>query len=366
MDGLTDDGDLFDELPAGVIVASADGTTQAANAAFARWAGQNAEFRAILRHAAPDGREEAEEHELLLFGPDGTTPIPPGKRFLPRLSEGEAFSEELIWIGPETDRRAISVTGRPAHDDSIDGSVVAFDDITRLATALAARDSFIAGISHELRTPLTSIMGFLQLALDDDLPPHLRSWLEASLRNSERLLQLVTDLLSVAGSTQKKRPEKQVTNLARILAERMQAIEPRAQERNISLVGEFPESIPASIDPAGIARVLDSLLSNAVKFSYRGDQVTVRAWHHAQDAVIEVMDTGIGMTAQEQAEAFGTFFRSAGVSKAAIPGAGLGLSIAKTIVEAHDGAIALTSVPVRGTTVTVTLPAPVNPCPSEN
>lgn len=315
---------------------------------------QNAAFRAVLRHAAPGSREDAVESELLVFGPDGTTPIPPEKRLLPRLSQGTSFSEELIWIGPEDDRRAISVSGQAARTDAFEGSVVAFDDITRLATALAARDNFINTVSHELRTPLTSVIGYLELALDEDLPAQLRRSLDAALRNSERLLRLVTDLLDAARG--EPTPEKQEADLARIITTRIQAITPRAEARNIRIVSELPQTLPACIDPAGIARMLDNLLSNAVKFSFTGDKVTVRARRQAGNILIEVTDTGMGMSEHEQREAFARFFRSTTAARAAIPGAGLGLKIAKAIVEAHNGSITVTSTPARGSTFTVVLP----------
>jgi signal transduction histidine kinase len=315
---------------------------------------QNQEFHAIIRHASPERTADTEEADLLVFGPDGTTPIPPEQRFMPRLVDGESFSEELIWIGPEADRRALSVTGRSTRNDAFEGSVVAFDDITQLATALAAKDQFVTTISHELRTPLTSIMGYLHLALDENLPPHLRRSLETAMRNSERLLQLVTDLLSVASGSGE--PEKQDADLSETISARIQAISPQAEVRQIRIIQECPESLPAFIDPQGIARVLDNLLSNAVKFSHPGAHVRVQAIRTGQDIVINVIDTGTGMSDDEQREIFDPFFRSSRAVKTAIPGAGLGLSITKAIVEAQHGTITVISSPGHGSTFTVVLP----------
>jgi len=315
---------------------------------------QNSEFKAILQHAAPGSPGEAEEADLLVFGPDGTTPVPPEKRFLVRLGEGESFSEELVWIGPEGDRRAISVTGRAAHNDSFDGSVTAFDDITQLATALRAKDDFIGAISHELRTPLTTIMGHLELALDEDLPPHLRRSLDTALGNSQRLLQLVTDLLAVARGH--GIPEKQKVDLTTIIKAGIQAVAPRAEARDIRVIHELPESLPVCADPKGLARVLENLLSNAIKFSHPRSQVAVRACRRGQDVVMDVSDSGIGMSEQEQRDAFTRFFRSTQASRAAIPGAGLGLPIAKAIVEAHQGTVTVASRKGHGSTFSVTMP----------
>lgn len=315
---------------------------------------QNAEFAAIVRHASPNNSGTAKESDLLVYGPDATTPIPPERRFIPRLSEGESFSEELIWIGPEGNRRAMSVTGRSARNDAFQGSVVALDDVTQLATALKAKDEFVATVSHELRTPLTSIMGYLELALEEDLPPHLHRSLETAMRNSERLLQLVADLLAVASGA--REAEKQDVDLAEILAARIEAIAPRAADRNIRIVRDIDSQLPLHIDPKGMARALDNVLSNAVKFSRPGEQVRVRAIHTGRAAVISVADTGIGMSQDEQRKIFDPFFRSSMAVRTAIPGAGLGLSIAKAIIEAHRGAVTVTSSPGQGSTFTVTLP----------
>lgn len=315
---------------------------------------QNAEFHAILRHASPEKTVETHEADLLVFGPDGTTPIPPERRFLPRLAEGESFSEELIWIGPEEDRRALSVTGRSTRNKAFEGSVVAFDDITQLAGALAAKGQLLATVSHELRTPLTSIMGYLELALGENLPPHLRRSLDAASRNSKRLFQLVTDLLSEASGTGE--PQKQHTNLTQTITARIQAIAPSADSRQIRIISDCPENMPACIDPQGMARVLDNLLSNAVKFSHPGAQVTVQAFRTGRDITINVIDTGIGMSDDEQREIFDAFYRSSTAVKTAIPGAGLGLSIARAIVEAHQGRMTVASSPGQGSTLTVVLP----------
>jgi PAS domain S-box-containing protein len=336
---------VLDTVGVGVSVVDADGRPLL----------HNAEFAAIIRHAAPYIDDEVDEADLLVFESDGTTPLPPERRLLPRLSEGESFSEELIWIGPAGHRRALSINGRSTRNDAFEGSVTAFDDVTQLATALIAKDEFVGAVSHELRTPLTSIMGYLELALDDEnLPPHLHRPLETAMRNSERLLQLVTDLLSVASGTEE--PDKQEVDLTEVISARIQAIAPRAEARHIQIAQDCAERLPVNIDPKGIARMLDNLLSNAVKFSQPGGPVTVQAFRSEQDVVINVIDAGIGMSEEEQRTIFSRFFRAPKVIKAAVPGAGLGLGIAKAIIEAHDGELTVTSSPGDGSTFTVTLP----------
>ena len=120
---------------------------------------------------------------------------------------------------------------------------------------------------------------------------------------------------------------------------------------------DVPESLEAHVDSSRIAQVLDNLVSNAIKYSPKGADVEVAAWEDQDFVFCRVSDTGMGMTEEEQSEAFTKFFRAGGVRNSTIPGVGLGLPISKAIVEAHGGTITLESEPGRGTTFLVKMPA---------
>jgi signal transduction histidine kinase len=124
----------------------------------------------------------------------------------------------------------------------------------------------------------------------------------------------------------------------------------------VELVLDVEEPLTARIDPGRIRQVFGNLVSNAIKFSPDGGKVTARAYRANSHVVCSIADTGIGMDGREQEQAFTKFFRSARSRETAIPGAGLGLPISKTIVEGHGGSISLRSAPGKGTTVTVSLP----------
>ncbi len=296
--------------------------------------------------------------EVPVFGVDRSSPLPPARHPLRRAARGEAFTDELIWIGAGTSQRAFSATSRLIKDGTgrSSGAVLAFTDVTALVTALAAKDQFVASVSHELRTPLTSILGYIGLALDEhpDLPADLDQYLVVAKRNAERLLHLVTDLLSVASDT--LAINLQPADLTRVIRHSIESATPRASAAGISLHLEPSGPVTGRFDPARIGQVIDNLLSNAIKYSPNGGAVTVRARRDGDNIRCEVADTGIGMTQEEQAQAFTRFFRAARAHASAIPGAGLGLPITKTIIENHGGTIALASSPGRGTTVTLTLP----------
>lgn len=302
--------------------------------------------------------QPAGSEEVPVYGVDRSRPLPQSRHPLRRAAEGETFTDELFWIGTGTSERAYSVTSRLIKDDTGNhsGAVLALTDVTALVKALAAKDQFVASVSHELRTPLTSILGYLGLAQDDhpDLPADVSQYLAIAQRNAERLLNLVTDLLSVASDTLSinHRP----ADLTEVIRDSIDSASPRAGAAGISLHLEPSGPLTGRFDPARIGQVIDNLLSNAIKYTPDGGAVTIRAGREGDSLRCEITDTGIGMTEEEQAQAFTRFFRAERAHSSTIPGAGLGLPITKTIVENHGGTIALASSPGKGTTVTLTLP----------
>ena len=191
------------------------------------------------------------------------------------------------------------------------------------------KDEFIALVSHELRTPLTSICGYLELLLQDDvmaeLPAAQMNWLEVIDRNAERLLRLVEDLLLTAqASAGSLALEQGELDIEAIIEQAVQASGPVAAARSITLTCST-ESLPAaSGDRLRIGQVIDNLISNALKFTPAGGTVDVRAYPHGSVARIEVADTGMGISEDEQTQLFERFFRTARAQEEAIPGVGLG------------------------------------------
>ena len=207
----------------------------------------NRKQRKFHRIAAPAGNADPNETELLIYAADRSTLLPVQDRPIRRAVRGAAFTDNLIWIGRGPGARALSSTARPITDAAghFAGSVVAFYDVTDLVTALAAKDDFVANISHELRTPLTSILGFLGLALDDaaTLPTELAGYLKVAERNADRLLTLVSDLLSIAAHTFEIRPRP--TDLAELIEQSLDSSAPAATENGVILVNECQSPLPA-------------------------------------------------------------------------------------------------------------------------
>jgi len=227
------------------------------------------------------------------------------------------------------------------------------------------KDEFIGLVSHELRTPLTSIIGYIAL-LRDERSKGLNAdhFAEVIERNAQRLLRLVGDLLFLSRiQSGKLAMELRGTDLAAIAAQTVEEIRPEAREKNISLALASSEVPQFAADPTRIAQLLGNLISNAVKFTPEGGQIEVSLGTDGDHAMLAVADTGIGIPAADRDRIFERFFRTAVATRQVIPGSGLGLTITKAIVDAHNGTITVDSREGHGSTFTVRLPLLPVPAP---
>ncbi len=220
-------------------------------------------------------------------------------------------------------------------------------------------DNLISVVSHELRTPLTSILGYLEL-LDQDrdrLTQRHRHFLGVVGRNAERLLDIVVDLLFVAQARAGHMTlDREPLDLSELAEHAVEGTLPAANERQITITVAPSSDSVVSGDRQRLGQVLDNLLSNALKFTPRNGSVEVRLSASRDDVVLEVADTGIGISAGAQRELFTRFFRTDAAIEAAIQGTGLGLSIVKAIVDGHGGQVSVESIEGEGATFTVNLP----------
>src|SRR5207302_6986492 len=249
---------------------------------------------------------------------------------------------------------------RSARADAEQAQMLLAMQNDQLVEADKLKDEFVALISHDLRTPLTSIIGYVELSLEDVEPPlddERRSYLQVVSRSSERLLRLVDDLLFVArlqaGRLVLTRSELDLCLIAEQAAEEAR---PRAEGKEIML--EFSGGSPVTLyaDKGRLFQLLDNLVSNAIKFTPAGGHILVRATSDEAGAVLEVSDTGIGLGPGEAKLVFDRFFRSSRVVAQQVPGTRLGLFIARAIVEAHEGTIAVSDRDGGGPTFRVQLP----------
>jgi PAS domain S-box-containing protein len=222
------------------------------------------------------------------------------------------------------------------------------------------KDGFVALVSHEVRTPLTSILGYLELLSEQELTEEQRLYTNIIDRNSTRLLRLINDLLFIAQIEDGQLTvEHDRVDLGAIIAEALDAAAPIAKSGDVELIGDRNLSLAMTGDGGRLAQLIDNLISNAVKFTPAGGKVEVAAGTSTSSVWLEVRDTGIGISADDQERLFNKFFRTRVATKASIQGTGLGLAISKAIVQAHGGTICVESAEDAGTTFRVELPVEV-------
>ncbi len=210
--------------------------------------------------------------------------------------------------------------------------------------ATAARDRVLATVTHDLRNPLNTILMSAALILDQedsDLDPRVRGRIDVIRKLTHQMNRLIQDLLDVAtaeGGRLALRPAPQDT--AALVREGLEMLEPIAAERGIRIVLRVPEGLPRiSVDRSRILQVVSNLVGNAIKFTPAGGTVTMAARIEDGAIVYTVSDTGPGIAPEDLPRIFDRFWKSHKSGDSGRTGAGLGLSIARDVVEAHGGRI---------------------------
>lgn len=222
------------------------------------------------------------------------------------------------------------------------------------------KSNFVNSVTHELRTPLTSIVGYAEFLEDEIggcLSPQQHGFVQELQRSARRLETLLNDLLDFArldaGTFRIAIAE---ADLGPKILECVESLRPQAKEAKIDLVVELPERpLRAPMDQGRIGQVLLNLVGNAIKFTPPGGMITVRARHEGGDIRCEVVDTGIGVSEEDLPKLFQRFTQlTPGVKRG--KGAGLGLSISKSIIDAHGGRLGVESREKEGSVFWFSLP----------
>lgn len=230
--------------------------------------------------------------------------------------------------------------------------------VDRLRQSDRAKTDLFATVAHELKNPLTSIVGHLELLHDD--PTTDSDWsLGVMERNTHRLQALVNDLLTLSKVSDPDRPlvSSQV-DLAGLTRDAMDMFLPGAEQRGIRLTSDLSDGVAVVTGSADeLARVVDNLVSNAVKFSPDHGEVRLSTRRDSDSVVLLCTDDGLGISTEDQQSLFTEFFRSTNPVALQVPGTGLGLSIVARIIARHGGSISVESELGSGTTFEVALPA---------
>ena len=230
----------------------------------------------------------------------------------------------------------------------------AFD---RLEAAIHSQTAFTADASHELRTPLALIMAQIELALRRERSPqYYQESLDRCLKAARRMHRLVEDLLALARDDANPAPMRnEPLDLGKLVEDTVAMFRPLAESRQVVChVDAVP--LPLVGDADQLAQAIGNLVHNAVEYNRPGGTVAVTARAEADVAVVVVADTGLGIPADDQPHVFERFYRVDKTRSRESGGTGLGLAVAKRIIEMHRGTIALSSMAGQGTTMTIRLP----------
>jgi signal transduction histidine kinase len=284
-----------------------------------------------------------------------------------------SFSDQREPLEGQMIRPDLSVIDYAATPLPDGGTLLAFADVTyskryeralverneALVTADRLKNQFIGHVSYELRTPLTNIIGFSELLASPhvgELNAKQKEYLEDISSSSKTLLAIIDDILDLAtidaGSLELKLTQ---VNVEAVIDDAIIGIRERAARASLTLdIGVADDATEFVADEQRVRQILYNLLSNAVGFSKPGDVIHLSCWREAGQMVFTVEDQGVGIPKEQQRRVFERFESRSQGSKHR--GAGLGLSIVKSLVDLHGGDMTLNSEPGRGTRITVRFP----------
>jgi len=353
--------ETLDNLYEGVAVYGADGRLKLFNPAFARIWNLDTEFLASephVRDVAPRGRE---------FFPVSDEDWPD---FLEQICVTATEPHAISGRRERADGSVLDIAQVPLPDGASLFTYLDVTDSIRVERALRERNEalettdrlkseFIANVSYELRTPLNAIVGFAEILENQffgELNDRQLEYSRAIVESSQRLLILINDILDLATiEAGYLRLDLQPVDIAAMLDSLRTLGHERARNRGIVFTLDCAPNVGSLVaDERRVKQAMFNLMSNAFKFTPEGGRVTVGARRADGEVQLSVTDTGVGIAQEEHARVFGKFER--GSTQGRQSGAGLGLSLVKSLVELHGGWVQLDSVPDQGTRVTCHLP----------
>jgi two-component system cell cycle sensor histidine kinase PleC len=360
--------DLLATIPFGVACWTGGGVLVAANAQYgarlrlpdADCAG-GAGYEATLRRLAPGGAlalvEESESHRTLEFRRDDGScvlieerPLPDGGFVTLVTDITERRRADLMLASLREEQRVLA---RHYHEEKL-----------RAEAASRAKTAFLAHLSHDIRTPLNHIIGFAEMMAHQTYGPlgdkRYLAYVEGIKSSGERLLDFFASILELAefeGGRKALRQEQ--VGIDGLLGDAVRREAARAGRAGITLGLGTPCHARLMGDRFALERMLGNIVDNALRFTPAGGRVMLSAYAAENGVVLEVTDTGIGMTAEKLSQLSHSFAFGDAAFAREQPGTGLGVSIARAIAELSGGHLAIDSRPGLGTTVAISLPAAV-------
>jgi two-component system phosphate regulon sensor histidine kinase PhoR len=274
------------------------------------------------------------------------------------LRAGRPHNCEIEWRAGR--RRTFDVLATPLPGEPPPGAVLVLRDITELKRLEQMRQQFIANVSHELKTPLSSIKAYTETLLGGarNDPDHCERFLGRIDEQASRLHEIILNMLSLARiEAGQAALELTEVALARVVRRCVADYEPQAIAAGIVLDNQVTDvDLKVRADEEGVRQILSNLIDNAVKYTPTGGQVTVRCQKDGSMAVVEVVDTGVGIAAEHHGRVFERFYRVDRARSRELGGTGLGLSIVKHLCLAMGGRVSVSSELHKGSRFEVGLP----------
>jgi len=340
---------LLDSAADGILILNADHTVESCNLAFQKLYGKSQDEICGRVHS---------EVIRWVGEPQGTT-LEEAERGGWPLTPNATLYVEGDLKRPEPPDLPVGATYAPliSEEGKLRNIVVSVRDITHFRTAEEIKSTFISIVSHELRTPVALIKGYASTLRRDDA-----KWDRATINDSlavieeeaDRLSRMIDDLLDAsrlqAGGMSLNRADVSLPSMSKRLVERFQT-----QSKKHEIVIDFPENFPVILaDENRIEQVLSNLISNAIKYAPAG-KIRVSGQVRPEQVIVCVSDEGPGIDARDLPHIFDRFYRSSGAVKHT-KGAGLGLYLARAIIEAHGGRIWVDPQPAAGARICFSLP----------
>ena len=326
-------------------------------------------IRAPISEVLPDPRFIEEVHALLHGSPDAgavylEVRMAPSAPPVSSTASSALDAPVAIASPPPPDRylRATLAPIRSAEGATL-GVIIVLADITDEKALERSKTLFVSMVAHEIKAPIAAIEGYLRLIRDgsyDREPEQVPHVLDRCLERADALLLMVQDLLEINrrdGGRQQRRLE--LFNIAALVGELVRFHAPSAADRDIRIDVNIDPAAPSPVvDRNDVERIVTNLLSNAIKYNKDGGRVDVRVAAHPVGVLVEVRDTGVGMSPADIVRLGEEFFRAKDPRTRSVTGTGLGIALVKKIVGSYLGRLEVESVPEQGTTVRVVLPVP--------
>ena len=224
-----------------------------------------------------------------------------------------------------------------------------------------AKDEFVSMASHQLRTPLTSVKGYISMVLEGDvgkISNPQRHFLDEAFMSSERMVHLINDFLNISRiQTGKFIIDKHQVDLSKVVEQEIDSLQPSALSRNLEFVYHQPKNFPmVNVDEGKIRQVVMNFADNSLYYSPENTKIVIDLSIDGSDVLFTVKDSGIGVPLGEQAKLFSKFYRASNARKQRPDGTGVGLYLAKKVIDAHGGKIVFESIEGKGSTFGFRLP----------